>query len=179
MKVIAFAVGIAAVVLLILGYLQKTREKIIWFNVLSRALFILQYALLTAFEGAVLEVAGIIVAYVAQRKSLPLIKKHEKLFYLASCGLVIGMGLIPYQNVVSLLPIVGVLIHTSAFWLNEEKWIRRVSLLGSPFWFAYNVITGAYCACVGDILSVTSIVTAMMRYDFGKKSINGERTNHG
>ena len=55
MKQIAFVVGIAAVIIYLLGYQQKTRKKIIIFNATSRALYILQYILLGAFEGAAID----------------------------------------------------------------------------------------------------------------------------
>ena len=156
MENIAFIVGIAAVIFYIGGYLQKRRKYIIGFNVTARVLYILQYILLGAFEGAVLDVAGIISSVLAQKKDKPLIKKHIKLCV--------------YKNVFSLLPIIGVLLHTSAFWITDEKKIRIVSFLGSPFWLAYNLVSGAYGSCVGDVLSMVSIVISMIRYDLkGKK----------
>ena len=162
---VAFIVGILGVAMIALSYLQKKRKYIILFNIVSRVLFVLQYILLGAFEGAIMDFAGIAASMLAQRKHTPLIKKHTLFFFLLSAGLVIGIGLIPYQSPVSLLPIVGVLLHTSALWLDEERWIRRVSLMGCPFWFAYNAISHAYGGCIGDIFSVASVVTAMIRYD--------------
>ena len=165
----AFVVGILGVALIVLSYLQKKRKYIILLGIVARALFILQYILLGAFEGAILDCAGIVASMLAQRKNTPLIKCHETLFVLLSGGLVIGIGLIPYQSPISLLPIVGVLLHTGALWLDEEKWIRRVSLLGSPFWFAYNLISGAYGSAIGDLLTMVSIGTAIVRYDILRK----------
>ena len=78
MKQIAFVVGITAVIIYLLGYQQKTRKKIIIFNATSRALYILQYLLLSAFEGAVLDIAGIISSVLAEKKDKPMIKKHLK-----------------------------------------------------------------------------------------------------
>lgn len=63
-----------------------------------------------------------------------------------------------------LLPIAGVLLHTSAFWINSEKIIRRVSLLGSPFWFVDNFLSRAYGSAIGDILTICSILIAMLRH---------------
>jgi hypothetical protein len=40
-----------------------------------------------------------------------------------------------------------------------------VSFLGSPFWLAYNFISGAYGSCIGDILSMVSIGISIYRYD--------------
>ena len=84
--------------------------------------------------------------------------------------LIIGAGLLVYKDVFSLLPIIGVLLHTFAFWITDEKIIRRVSFVGSPFWLVYNIVSGAYGSCIGDILSMVSIGTAIVRYDVKKKN---------
>lgn len=169
MKQIAFVVGITAVIIYLLGYQQKTRKKIIIFNATSRALYILQYLLLSAFEGAVLDIAGIISSVLAEKKDKPMIKKHLKLFIIGVNLLIVLLGLTTYKNVYSLLPIIGVLLHTSAFWITDEKRIRQVSLLGCPFWLAYNFISGAYGSVIGDALSIFSLLIAMYRYDFKHK----------
>jgi hypothetical protein len=121
--------------------------------------------MLGAFEGAVLDVAGIISSLLAQKKEIKFIKKHTKLVFVTVNLLIIGLGMLTYENIYSLLPIAGVLLHTSAFWIDNEKNIRRVSFLGSPFWLAYNFISGAYGSCIGDILSMVSIGISIYRYD--------------
>lgn len=170
MNYVAFVVGIAAVTLYLLGYQQKKRKNIILFNATSRVLYIVQYILLSAFEGAVLDIAGIISSVLAQKKDTPFIKKHIKAFIIGINIFVVLSGLLTYKNIFSLLPILGVLFHTIAFWINDEKIIRRVSLIGCPFWLAYNLISGAYGSCIGDVLSIISLLTAMLRYDYFKKT---------
>ena len=169
MKKIAFILGIAAVALYFLSYLQKKRNHIILLNASSRVLYILQYILLGAFEGAVLDVAGILSSVLAQKKDTPWMKKHIKLIFVCVNLLIIGMGLCLYENAYSLLPIAGVLLHTGAFWISNEKRIRQVSFLGSPFWLVYNFVSSAYGSCIGDILSMISIGISMVRYDFKRK----------
>ena len=173
MNYIAFVVGIAAVIIYLLGYQQKKRERIILFNATSRVLYILQYILLSAFEGAVLDVAGVISSVLAQKKDKPFIKKHIKVFVIGVNLFIIAMGMTTYKNIYSLLPIIGVLLHTSAFWITNEKTIRIVSLLGCPFWLAYNFLSGAYGSCIGDVLSIVSLVVAMFRYDVKGKNYIG------
>lgn len=166
LKNIAFVVGIVAVIFYLLGYLQKKRNRIILFNVTSRVLYIIQYIILGAFEGAVLDVAGTVSSVVAQKKEAPFIKKHIKLAIVVVNLFIVAMGLVTYKNLYSILPVIGVVLHTGAFWLDNEKTIRRVSFLGCPFWLLYNFISGAYGSCIGDILSMVSIGVAMYRYDY-------------
>lgn len=80
MNTAAFVVGILGVALIVLSYLQKKRKYIIFFGIVARALFILQYILLGAFEGAILDCAGIVASMLAQRKNTPTIQKHEAFF---------------------------------------------------------------------------------------------------
>ena len=79
LEIIAFIVGIVAVAFFLLSYLQKDRRRIIALNVTSRILYILQYILLGAFVGAVLDVAGAVSSLLAGLTEKPFIKKHKKL----------------------------------------------------------------------------------------------------
>jgi len=157
-------VGLLAVAAFLWSYQQRKRRNIIIFNVTSRFLYILQYLLLGAFSGAVLDIMGAISSLVAAKKDIPFIKKHSRAILIILDILIVAAGLALYENVFSLLPIIGVLLHTSAFWINDERMIRRVSLLGSPFWFAYNFYSKAYFSSLGDILSMVSIVIAMLKF---------------
>ena len=161
---IPLTVGILAVVLFLLSYQQKTRARIILFNTVSRGLYILQYLLLGAFEGAVLDILGAVSSVIAGKKNSGFVKKHARLFLILMDAVIVAAGLLLYENVFSLLPIAGVLLHTTAFWIDDEKIIRRVSLAGSPFWFAYNFYSKAYGSAVGDLLTIGSILIAMFRY---------------
>lgn len=182
-EIIAQVIGVLAVALFLFSYLQKKRSHIIGFNVTSRCLYILQYILLGAFEGAVLDVAGAVSSVLAQKKNASFIKRHFRLFLIGIDLIIVALGILTifistnaagispfsYKGLIGLLPIAGVLLHTSAFWIDDEKIIRRVSLLGSPFWFAYNLLSGAYGSCIGDLLSMVSILISMFRYDFKRK----------
>lgn len=165
MKTPALIIGLTATTFFLLGYLMKSRKRIILFNVTSRVLYILQYVLLGAFEGAALDIAGAAATVFAQKKDLPFIKKHLKLVFAAVNIIIIITGLLLYKNIYSLLPIMGVMLHTGAFWLDDEKYVRRVSLIGSPFWLVYNFVSGAYGSCVGDTLSIIFLISSIYRYD--------------
>ncbi len=167
MDIIPQIIGLLAVATFLLSYQQKKRNNIIILNTISRCLYILQYLLLGAFSGAVLDILGTISSIIAGKKHNSFIKKHTKVVFITIniCILIVG-GIIALINksLLDLLPIVGVLLHTSAFWISNEKIIRRVSLLGSPFWFVYNFSSRAYGSAIGDVLTMCSIIIAMIRY---------------
>ena len=49
--------------------------------------------------------------------------------------------------------------------MDGEKKIRLVSLLGSPFWLMYNLVSGAYGSTASALLAIFSICIAIWRYD--------------
>lgn len=94
MKTVAFFVGISAVIFYLLSYLARKRNSIITLNTTSRVLYIIQYVLLGAFEGAVLDIAGILSSVLAGRKHSGFIKKYTKLFFVLSSIFTIAAGLL-------------------------------------------------------------------------------------
>ena len=160
-------IGIIAVILFVLSYQLKKRRGIILCNVFSRCLYILQYVLLGAFSGAILDVIGVIASVIAEKKDKPFIKKHLRAVIISIDAIMVVAGVIICiinQSLLDLLPIAGVLLHTSAFWLTDERKIRLVSLTGSPFWFVYNFASRAYGSAAGDLFTMVSIVIAMIKY---------------
>lgn len=167
MPVIPQIIGLAAVVTFLLSYQQKKRQNIILLNVISRCLYILQYLLLGAFSGAILDILGAGSSLVAGKKQHRFIQKHQTVIIITITVSMVAVGstiAVINGNILDLFSLTGVLLQTGAFWLNSEKTIRRISLAGSPFWFVYNFCSRAYGSAIGDILTICSIVIAMIRH---------------
>ena len=173
MEKIAFAIGLLAVAFFVLSYLQKRRGVILATNLTSRVLYVVQYLLLGAFEGAVLDVLGAASGAVANTDEREFVKKNKRVVFIGINAIIIVAGILLYQNIFSLFPLVGILFQTDALWLKKEKYIRIVSMLGCPFWFTYNFVSGAYGSCIGDVLSFAALGISLLRYDIFKK---GEET---
>lgn len=168
--IIANICGVAAVAMFVFSYQLKNRNGLILVNALSRVLYVLQYILLGAWEGAVLDVVALLVTVLAQQKDRNCLKKHTALFIMCANLFIIGSGMALYQNIFSLLPIAGVIFETGALWLNKEKHIRILSVFGAPCWLAYNLIYHAYGSAAGNLMTIVSICLAIWRHDLnGKK----------
>lgn len=169
MYIIAQIVGILAVASYLLSYQLKKRKHIIAINATSSFLYVLQYILLGALEGAAIDVLSAVGAVTAHNKDKKFIAKHLTLVIIILNLLFLIAGLSLYQNIFSLFPIVGAILQTSAFWMTSEKRIRQVSFLGTPFWLAYNLACQAYGSAIGSVLCIISIGTAIYRYDIKKQ----------
>lgn len=165
MKTAALITGLAAVALYLLSYQFPKRKAIIACNIVSRVLYVLQYLLLFALEGAAMDISAIPSSLFASRKHTSFVKKNRIPVLLSVNMIIVGIGVLVWQTWMSLVPVAGVLLETNALWLTQEKHIRFVSLLSLPFWLFYNLQCGAYGSALGNVLAIISIICAMIRYD--------------
>ena len=165
MIILAQFFGILAVVSLLLSFQFKTRKNIILVNIVSRVFYICQYLLLGAFEGAILDFIGMISTYVSKHKEKLLLSKFFIIILVLINVLLVMTGLMLYENIFSLFAILGIVFEVDALWITKEKYIRIFSLLAAPFWLIFNVSALAYGSVVGNILTMISILAAIIRYD--------------
>ena len=161
--IIANICGFLAVAMFVFSYQFKNRNALIFINAGSRVLYILQYILLGAFEGAVMDCVALIVSVLAKGTNKANAKKYMIPMIIFSNLLIIAAGLLTYKDIFSLLHIVGVIFETGALWLVKEKNILILSAFGAPFWLAYNLIFRAYGASCGNVLTLVSIGLALIR----------------
>lgn len=175
--IVALIVGLSAVACFLLSYLQSKRRRIVALNLTSRILYVAQYLILGAWEGAALDVMGAVSAALAQKRDKGWLRKWAVWAFVAVNIALITVGLLLYRNVFSLLPLLGVMLQTDALWLKKEKHIRILSITGCPFWFAYNFYSGAYGSCAGDFLACVSLCISLIRYDI--KGRKPDATDYG
>lgn len=173
MEIIANIVGISAVILFALSFQCKTRKGIIFANVCSRLLYILQYLLLLAFEGVVFDLIGAVATFPAQKKEERFVKKHRKIILSLIFLSVAVAGMVMYRNMLSLAPVLGVSLELAAVWSTKEKTIRIVSFFAQPFWLTYNLYNMAYGSAFGNAFTMISILIALCRFA-GKKEVSHE-----
>ena len=174
MDIIANVLGILAVLLFVLSYQLKKRRNLILCNAASRVLYVLQYVLLGAFEGALLDIIALIVTLIYRRCAY-FKKRAFVLTVILSNLAIIGLGMLTYKNPISLLPIFGVIFETLALLPKSERRIRILSLLGAPPWLVYNLIAHAYGSAIGNVITLVTIGIAILRLDIPKRKKNVQR----
>ena len=172
MYILAQITGVLAVLTFVFSYQFKRRIHIIIVNATSSVLYVLQYLMLGAFEGAMIDFISSVSTILAGKKDNKFIKKYLVLVIILLNLSFIISGLILYKNIFSLFPIVGAILQSSAFWITEERKIRLVSFLASPFWLVYNFVSQAYAPVIGSLMSLVSIGIAIIRYDILKSKEN-------
>lgn len=165
--IVSQIIGVAAVALYLWSFQLKKRRQIVWVTCLSYALYVLQYLLLGAFAGAIMDILSAASSFFAGKKSSPRLKRHAKWIALVIFSLIIAAGLslaVVQRDWVELLPIAGALLQAGGLWFNKEQTIRKCGLLGAPFWLVYNYLSQAYGAALGSLLTIVSTLIALARY---------------
>lgn len=169
-------VGLLAMAFNILSYQQKTRERAIAFQLCGGGLFAVNFLLLGATTGAILNVIAVIRAIVFL---------HREKFQANHPGWLIGfiatyfgsyiitfalLGKNPTlaNLIVEILPVIGMTATTLSFRLTDAKAIRRYGLISSPSWLIYNICCFSVGAIICEVLSLFSIVIGMLRLDTRK-----------
>ena len=167
MLIVSQIIGIAAVALYLLSYQLKKRKQIVWVTCISNALYVLQYILLGAFSGAVMDMLSTVASFFAAKKNTLRFRRYSKLcavlnlIVIAASGIVLA---IVQQDAVELLAVAGALFQTGGLWFDDEQTIRKFGLLSAPFWLIYNFLSQAYGASLGSVFAIVSVSVAMVRY---------------
>lgn len=160
-------IGFAAVGLYLLSYQLKKRKHIVWFTCISNALYVLQYILLGAFSGAVMDVMSTVSSFFAAKKTDKPFNRFPRILAWSNMIIIAVVGLVSaylQREWIELLPIAGALFQTGGLWCDNEQTIRKLGLCSAPFWLVYNYISHAYGPALGSLIAIISIIVSLIRY---------------
>ena len=172
-ELIAQAIGVAAMFFNIMSFQQKTSKGAIAFQLFGAFLFSVNFFMLGAVVGGILNVVATIRAIVyLNREKL----KTDHIGWLIGFIFVFVLSYIMSFTVfkkeftlinalTELLPVIGMTAQTIGFRINTAKAIRRLGLISSPAWLIYNIYNFAVGAIICEVLSLGSILISMLRYD--------------
>ena len=173
MNIPSLIFGFLAVALYLLCFQLKSTRQIIACKFFSSICYVLQYFLLGAFVGAAMDALSVFTSATGYKKDTPFIAKHKVLILIVTNAVIVTVGVLLYDNLFSVLAILGVIFESAANWMRKEKTLRIVSLFAVPCWFVYNVACGAYGSAVGSVLAFISIISALLRYSKKERENNG------
>ena len=170
--------GIFAMAFNILSYQQKTQRSILAWQLIASALFTVNFYLLGAYVGAMLNAVGIVrsIAFLYKDKlhtNHPLWMAGFVSVYVASYVLnftVFGKDFTVGNAILEVLPVIGMTLTTFGFRYKEAKTSRLFGFVNSPLWLIYNILSsGSIGAICCDTFSFTSVIVGYFRLDKKKK----------
>ena len=172
--IIAQIFGAISIILNIVVVQFKTKEKILIGMIISNLVVATQFFLLNAITGGIISLINVIrclVFYLFKRNnkkpSLPVLLLFEII--------VIGSGIISWQNIWSILPIFATIIYTYGIWQDDVLTIKYISAITGLTWAIYDIIVRAYVGVVQGIIQFISSIIAIIRYK--KVGVKDAKTN--
>ena len=152
-EIVAQAIGILAMVFNILSYQGKKQKTVITLQLFGGLLFAVNFWMIGAKVGGILNVIAVIRALVF------LFAVYVLTFT------VFGTELTPWNLIREILPVIGMTALSVGFRLKDAAGIRKCGLISSPAWLIYNIAVGSWGAIICETLTLISIFVGMFRHD--------------
>ena len=177
-EIAAQGVGIVAMAFNILSYLQKTRKSVIAFQLIGASLFAVNFFMLGATVGGILNLIAAIRAVIYLNKEKfhadsPIWLIGFTTLYIASYVFnftLFGKDFTLMNALIEVLPVIGMVAINLSYIKNDAKTVRLFGLVSSPSWLIYNIANTAIGAIICEVLSICSIVAGIIRYDIKGKT---------
>lgn len=172
-EIAAQIIGIVAMAMNCLSYQQKRQNAVLALQLCGSALFVVNFFLLGAFAGALLNAIAILRAVVFMKKD-KLHTNHPAWLigliaaYLLSYILVFtvfGKEANALNLIVEMLPVIGMTLMTVAFRYQSATMTRRFGMINSPLWLVYNIFSFSIGAICCESLNIASIIIGILRID--------------
>lgn len=166
--IIAQIIGFCAMATAITSFQLKKRQHILIFQLICTALWTLHFLVLGNMTGCVIngmQTFRCVVFYYKDTQKWAQSKIWLAVFYVAS----IVAGVLTWENIWSLFPILGMIFSTLSQWMQKPKHIRLLTLPVAGVWFIYNMSCRSYAGMCNEVLASISVISALIRLDYKKK----------
>lgn len=162
-EIVTQIVGIIAMFFSVFSFQMNTHKKIMLMQIGATLFFGIQYGLLGAVTGMVLDFVAIVrdVVFYYQDKKWA---AHKAWPYVFAIIFIIA-GIITYENPTSLLMTAAMALNTFTFSFTKPVLVRSTILISSPLVLAYNIFNFSFGGIINEVFVFISSIVGMLRYD--------------
>ncbi len=160
--ILAQICGIIALILTVIAVQFKTKEKIVMCSVFANIVVAIQFFLLNAITGAVVSIINAIrciIFYYYKKKDM----KPSIIILLIFEIIAVISGIMSWQNIWSIIPIIVTIVYTYGLWQDNVKVIRIATGIAGLGWAIYDVIVMAYVGAIQEASQLVSAIIALFR----------------
>lgn len=155
--------GLLGILASIVAFQCKSHGKVLFYRAMNEVFFGIQYILLGAYTGAMMDGIGCFRNYLFAKNVRR--GKSNRTFVVAFSLLFTVLGLLTWDGAKSVLVIAAKVLSTAAYGNKNLFIVRTVILLTSSSWLAYNLLVGSYAGALCEVLTLGSLVLGIFRYD--------------
>lgn len=151
-------IAVVGFIFLLLSSIQKEKDKILLYSIGCYIAYSIHYLLLNAKSGYIISVINLLRSlFLSIKDRHKLLQKNILLFIFILIYILVSY--ITYQDIYSLLPILGAVIYTSCLWQGNVKEIKLGSIINGILWVIYNIHVLSYVCMVTDsIIALINLI---------------------
>lgn len=180
MDILAQSFGIVGMIFNIIVFQQRKQKNVLIFQFLAALTFALNYLLLGAMVGGLLNLVGALRAGVfyfeekTKARGIPWLIAFIVLFSASYplTFLVFDTPVTPKNLIIEILPVIAMIVATISLRLGKARAVRAFGLISSPMWLVYNCFSGSIGAIASEILNLISIIVGIIRLDIKRDKSN-------
>lgn len=159
--IIAQVLGILGTIFAFISFQLKENKKFFILQSLSGCMFALNFLLLGAYTGCLLNFINIFRGAVMVGG-----KKTNKPYWLfITLGLYTIATIFTYTNIFSIIALAAQLVGTLAMWSRNGKTIRILQLFCvSPLWLVHNIFVFSIGGIICEVFNIGSIIVSLIRF---------------
>jgi len=159
--IIAQVLGILGTIFAFVSFQLKENKKFFMLQALSGCMFALNFLLLGAYTGCLLNFINIFRGAVMAGG-----KKTSKPYLLIiTLALYTIATVFTYTNIFSLIALIAQLVGTLAMWSRNGKTIRILQLFCvSPLWLVHNIFVFSIGGIICEVFNIGSIIVSLIRF---------------
>ena len=165
--IIIQAIGIVAMGLAIFSFQSKESKGVLYLQVGSSTAWAIHFLLLGAYTGAILNAIAIV------RNLLFSFKRYRffaSKWWIAVFSVIFTVvAVLTWEGWLSILPLVGMVTSSFAFFMKDANKLRYLYFLSSPPWLIYDAISKSIGGTITEAFCMISIIIALIRYSDKRK----------
>lgn len=162
MNYIAQILGFIALIFIVLSYQNTKKERFLLIQIFANIFFGLQYLTLKAFSAfcsSVISLIRTIIFFKYEKKN----NKVPIIILIIILLIITIFGIITYEGIYSLIPIIIALAYTYGTWQEKLKLTYTIGIIASILWIYYNFLVGAYISIIGSIFELFASLIGLIK----------------
>jgi len=157
-------IGFFAFVVFVISIQQRTKKQIIVLQVISFLLYSLQYFIIKAYSGMIIFIINMLRSIVFSREIKS--KLVNKGILVAFILLSIGCGILTYEHIYDILPILASLLSVIFTWQPITKILRFGQITICALWIVYDIFVLAYIGILTETLIIISTIVSIINIEY-------------
>ena len=145
------------------SYYSTNRKDVILLNVYAQMFQSISTLLLKGFTGAAMSLVMLIsniVIYIKYKKKEKITKSDSAFILVGLFTIIIGLSIITYDGVLSLLSVLAAIILLIGIWQEDIRVYRIMGIIGSFLWlFYYIYLKSIFAIILETILIIATIIS--------------------